>query len=60
MEDLDRQVLAGLAQEVGAFLLEHDTGTMMRVHDLVAFFEITDVRLDGDVVEVKVFVHFFC
>jgi len=49
VENLDRQVLTGLTQELGAFLLEDDAGTVMRVDDFVAFLEITDVRNYFDV-----------
>jgi hypothetical protein len=49
VEDLDGQVLAGLAEKFGALLLEHDTGAVMRVDDLFAFFEIAICCGDDDV-----------
>jgi hypothetical protein len=40
VEDLDGQVLAGFTEQFGAFLLEYDAGTVVRVNDLFAFFEV--------------------
>jgi hypothetical protein len=52
VEDLDRQVLAGLTEQFGAFLLEYDTGTVMRVNNLLAFFEVERGGDQFDVVQI--------
>jgi hypothetical protein len=40
VEDLDRQVLALLAEELLALLAEHDTGPVVRIDDVVANLEV--------------------
>ena len=44
MEDLDRQVVPLLAEEVPALLLQHHASSVVRIHDVVA---LAEVALDG-------------
>jgi hypothetical protein len=49
VEDLDREVLALLAEDVLLFLLDDLTGAVMRVHDVVAHGEVDALDLTADV-----------
>jgi hypothetical protein len=49
VEDLDREVLALLAEDVLLFLLDDLTGTVMRVYDVVADGEVDALDLAADV-----------
>jgi hypothetical protein len=49
VEDLDREVLALLAEDVLLFLLDDLTGPVMRVHDVVAHGEVDALDLTADV-----------
>jgi len=48
VEDLDREVLLLLAEDLLALLLEDLTGSVMRIDDVVADFEVDALRLNGD------------
>jgi hypothetical protein len=49
VEDLDREVLALLAEDVLLFLLDDLAGPVMRVHDVVAHGEVDALDLAADV-----------
>jgi hypothetical protein len=48
VEDLDGEVLLPLTEDLLALLLEDLAGPVMRVNDVVADFELDQLRLDGD------------
>jgi hypothetical protein len=49
MKDLDREILALLAEDVLLFLLDDLTGAVMRVHDVVADGKVDALDLAADV-----------
>jgi hypothetical protein len=49
VKDLDREVLALLAEDVLLFLLDDLAGTVVRVHDVVADGEVDALDLAADV-----------
>jgi hypothetical protein len=48
VEDLDGEVLLLLTEDLLALLLEDLAGPVMRIDDVVADFELDELRLDGD------------
>jgi hypothetical protein len=52
VEDLDRQVLALLAEDVLELLLEDLTSPVVRIDDVVADLELDVLQLGDDVLEV--------
>jgi hypothetical protein len=43
VEDLDRQVVTLLPKQILRLLLQDDAGPVVRIDDLVALLEVTDV-----------------
>jgi hypothetical protein len=48
VEDLDGEVLLLLTEDLLALLLEDLAGPVVRIDDVVADFELDELRLDGD------------
>jgi hypothetical protein len=48
VEDLDREVLATLAEDLHLLLLQHLAGAMVRVDDVVTELELDVLDLAGD------------
>jgi hypothetical protein len=55
VEDLDREVLAYLTEDVLLLLLDNLAGTMMRVHDVVADLEVDvdELALDLEILDLN-------
>jgi hypothetical protein len=55
VEDLDREVLLDLTEDVLVLLLDNPPGAMVRVDDGVADLEVDALRLGDQVVQVDLF-----